>query len=109
MIYNVRFTRRADRQIERIYRYIANKANHAVALSYIERLTVFCYSLQSSPHRGDLRPDIGPGARVIGFEHKVSVQFVVVDGTVQILNLAFHGQDYARYFAKQKRKPKPLP
>lgn len=48
------------------------------------------------PERGSLRNELGPGIRVVGFEHRIAIAFVVFDDRVEIVRLLYGGQDLER-------------
>lgn len=48
--------------------------------------------LQDFPERGTIRSDIRPGMRVIGFERRVSVAFVIEGNDVVILRILYAGR-----------------
>ena len=72
-----------------IYDWIAGAAGPVVALAYVERLAV-------GSERGSLRADVRPGLRVIGFERRVNVAFVIEEARVVVLRVFRGGRDWER-------------
>ncbi|MBP0615582.1 type II toxin-antitoxin system RelE/ParE family toxin [Jiella mangrovi] len=76
-----------------IYGTIAAAASPVVAEGYDLRIRTFCESLEYGAERGSLRTDIRPGLRVIGFERRVAVAFLVEPDRVVILRILYGGAD----------------
>ncbi len=93
MSHSVEFSADAKTDIEGLYDFIAKRADPTTALGYVDRLESWCQVLSSFPNRGTCRNDIRPGLRVIGFERRVAVAFVVGNDTVVILRLLYGGRD----------------
>ena len=72
-----------------IYDWIAGAAGPVVALAYVERLAV-------GSERGSLRADVRPGLRVIGFERRVNVAFVIEEARAVVLRVFRGGRDWER-------------
>ena len=53
----------------------------STARTYVNRILAYVMGLEAFPKRGSLRDEIRPGLRVIGFERRVSIAFVVEDET----------------------------
>jgi len=77
-----------------IYDWIAEAANPAVAVGYIERLEDWCMSFDIAGERGRAREDIRPGLRVVGFERRLTVAFTVSENEITILRLFQGGRDW---------------
>jgi toxin ParE1/3/4 len=88
------FTRRAERHIEALHAYIADKASEIRADAYIARIAAFCAGLATFPMRGRERDDLLPGLRTIGFERRVTVAFVVSADTALIEGIFYGGRDF---------------
>jgi toxin ParE1/3/4 len=71
------FTPRAERHVETLYDYMAERAGEVRAEAYITRIVAFCLSPTTFPLRGNQRDDLLPGLRTIGFERRVAIAFVV--------------------------------
>lgn len=65
-----------------------------MALNYIERLEAYCSGFEFSGERGLRRDDIRAGLRIVGFEKRVAIAFVVTDSEVTILRLYYGGRNW---------------
>lgn len=94
MSYTVVFRPLAEDDLGELYVYIAQNSSSDRADNYLARIEATCLALADFPHRGMRRDDLFPGLRVIGFERRVSIAFVV-DGTkVRILRIFYGGRDF---------------
>ncbi|CVI15151.1 type II toxin-antitoxin system RelE/ParE family toxin [Agrobacterium radiobacter] len=91
--YIVRLSPEAESDLLRIYAFISEKsASREVGRRYVDRITGFLASFETFPERGTVRSDIRDGLRIIGFENRVSVAFIVDDDNVVVLRIAYGGQ-----------------
>lgn len=81
-----------------LYDWITQEASPAVAIGYIERLEAFCQRLSIGSERGHLRADIRPGLRIVGFERRLTIAFVVGSEAVTILRIFAAGRDWETTF-----------
>jgi toxin ParE1/3/4 len=88
------FSRRALADLDAIYDWVAENAGRKTADRYAERLRSFSLRLMHYPMRAEVRDDILPGVRLIGFEKSVTLVFVVDEDReeVRILRLLYRGQ-----------------
>ncbi|WP_105425345.1 type II toxin-antitoxin system RelE/ParE family toxin [Neorhizobium tomejilense] len=94
--YRVRLTEEAEADVAWIYRSVRRMSSSAlVARNYIARVRAFLTEFETFPERGTIR-DARNGMRLIGFERRVSVAFVVEDNEVVILRLLYAGQHFQR-------------
>lgn len=91
----VEFSDDARADLFALYDWIADAASPDIALAYVERLERYCLDFDYASERGQLRDDIRPGLRVIGFERRVSIAFTVEDERVVILRLFYAGRNWA--------------
>lgn len=77
-----------------LYEWISAKASAEVAMAYIERIECYCTGFDLASERGRARDDIRPGLRVVGFERRVTIAFMVSDRAVTILRLFYGGQNW---------------
>lgn len=77
-----------------LYSWIATKADADTAITYIERFEGFCNRFDFASERGQRRDDVRPGLRVVGFEKRLNIAFVVSDSTVTILRVFYGGQNW---------------
>lgn len=85
-----------------LYHWISEKAGSDVALGYIDRIEEFCQKLEIAPERGTLRNDIRSGLRVIGFERRNSIAFIVEERRVVILRILSGGQNWQNKFPREE-------
>lgn len=90
----VAFAPEARSDLLRLGDWIAERAGVDVALSYIERLELYCASFETAGERGQRRDDIRTGLRVVGFERRVAIAFTVSNTEVTILRLYYGGQNW---------------
>ncbi len=95
MTFRLRLTGEARRDIDALARYIAERAGQTVALAYVDRLQTFLGKLSTFPERGTVRTDIRPDLRIIGFEGRLAVAFVVKGDEVRVLRVLAGGRRMA--------------
>ena len=91
---SVVFSPEAGHDLVNLYERIASKAGERVAIGYLERIESFCLGFELASERGHRRDDIRAGVRIIGFERRITVAFMVDDDRVTILRLFSKGQDW---------------
>jgi toxin ParE1/3/4 len=89
----ISFRPRAERDLIALYEYIAAEAGLDIAGKYLDRIETACLALSTFPERGRKRDDIRPGIRVIGFERRASIVFLVAKSGVEIVRILYGGQD----------------
>ncbi|WP_426122606.1 type II toxin-antitoxin system RelE/ParE family toxin [Pararhizobium sp. PWRC1-1] len=94
MAYKIVFRPFAENDLVALYEYIAENSSHDRAGAYIARIEHACISLAEFPFRGAKRDDLYPGLRIIGFERRASIAFVVESETVRILRIFYGGRDF---------------
>jgi toxin ParE1/3/4 len=94
----VLFTASAERQLDRLHRYIAERASEPTADRYVGRIIDFCEGLNIFPLRGAARDDLLPGLRTIGFERRATIAFMVTDDVVLVEGVFYGGQDFEANF-----------
>lgn len=93
--YQVRLTEEAELDLLHIYRFVREKsAAPAVARNYVARIHNFLQGFETLPERGSIRDHIRPGLRIVGFERRVSVAFIVEPTEVIILRILYAGQQF---------------
>ena len=95
---DVMFAPEATGDLIGLYDWIAAAASPAVAMGYLERVETFCLRLGVGSERGYRRDDIRPGLRVIGFERRLNIAFVVTDETVTVLRVFSAGRNWETAF-----------
>ncbi len=96
--YAVIFTPRAERQLAKLYTYVADQSGEARAENFVGGIVANCLSLSTFPERGTKREDIRPNMRIKGYARSVTVAFSVNAATnVVVIHGAFYGgQDFER-------------
>ena len=56
--------------------------------------SAYCNGFEFAGERGQRRDDLRPGLRVVGFERRIAIAFVVSDSEVTILRLYYGGQNW---------------
>lgn len=90
----VRLAADAETDLRDIYRYISRRGSPVIARAYVDRILAYIGSFETFPMRGTVRDDIRPGLRVIGFERRVSIAFVVEAQDVVILRVLYAGREF---------------
>ena len=90
----VDFAPEAIDDLLRIHDWIADAAGHEVAWAYVGRLEDYCLGFSFASERGQLRPDIRPNLRIVGFERRVTIAFSVDSERVTILRLFYAGRNW---------------
>ena len=76
--------------------WIAEHGAPLAALNYVRRIRRYLAGFDQFPERGSRHDDIQPGLRIIGFERRVTIAFVVRTDRVEIERVLYGGQDWAR-------------
>ncbi|MBC8131294.1 MAG: type II toxin-antitoxin system RelE/ParE family toxin [Rhizobiaceae bacterium] len=93
--YRIRLTAEAEADLAHIYRLVRKgSASNHTARNYTARIMTFLAGFDTFPERGSIRDAIRPGLRIVGFERRVSVAFVVEADEVVILRLLYAGQQF---------------
>jgi toxin ParE1/3/4 len=93
--YLVRLTEEAEEDLASIYRFVRNKAASATAArAYLARIHAFLAAFEIFPERGTVRASVRDSLRIVGFERRVSVAFIIEDNEVVILRILYAGQEF---------------
>jgi plasmid stabilization system protein ParE len=93
--YRVRLSDEAKADLAEIYRFVRRKsASSIVARGYTGRIREFLAAFETFPERGSVRDHIRPGVRLVGFERRVSVAFLVENEEVVILKVLYAGRQF---------------
>jgi plasmid stabilization system protein ParE len=98
--YSVVYSLVALQQLRDIERFISAESAPDRAVAYTKRIRQACESLRSFPYRHRLRDDVRPRLRVVGFEGRASIHYMIDDdsATVIVLGIYYGGQDWeSRY------------
>ena len=94
MTHTVDFTPEALQQLDQLEAHIAEAGSPTVAARYVGSIVDYCGNLQTFPHQGTRREDLGPGLRTLGFRKRVTILFEVTSDVVNIVGVFYGGQDY---------------
>ena len=86
------FASRAKTDLIELHDWIVERAGAAVATAYLERLEGYCEGFEVAAERGHRRDDVRPGLRIVGFERRIAIAFVVEPEQVIILRLYYGGR-----------------
>ncbi len=92
------FAPEAAEDLNELYDWISGEASPTVALAYLERVEAYCSRLSIGSERGHLRSDIRPGLRIVGFERRLTIAFVVQEETVLVLRVFTAGRNWETSF-----------
>jgi toxin ParE1/3/4 len=99
--HKVVFRPAAQRDLDALYEYIRdNGGGGAVAIGFVRRVREHCLGFADFPERGARRDDIARGFRVVGFERKVTIAFLVDANSVRIVRIFYRGRDHSRLLRK---------
>jgi toxin ParE1/3/4 len=85
----------AGDDLDRIYTIVAEASSPVTAEGYDRRIRAFCERLEHGSERGTRRDDVRPGLRVVGFERRITVAFIVEPERVVILRLFYGGANWS--------------
>jgi toxin ParE1/3/4 len=88
----VTFRPLAEADLFELYDFIAGRESPARAFNYVERIEAACLQLGNFPERGQNRPDLYPGLRIVGFENRISIAFLVEETSVRIVRVLYGGR-----------------
>ena len=94
MAHRVIFSPKAETQLVKLHRDIAERASPTIGERYTAAIVRYCLAFSTFPHRGTRRDDIWEGLRTVGYRRRATIAFEVVDDTVNILGVYYGGQDY---------------
>ena len=87
-------------QIDDLHSYISERAGERVADRYVDRIVRYCEGFDVFPIRGASRDDILQGLRIVGFERRVTIAFMLAAEAILIEGVFYGGQDFAAKLAK---------
>jgi len=90
---NLVYSRRANRDLADLYRYIALDQPDA-ADRFRREIIAHCEILRDNPQLGVARSDLRKDVRIFSFKRRVAIAYVVTDDTIQILRVFYAGQDF---------------
>ena len=93
MTYRVRLRPSALADLLALHDHIAESSGLGVAGAYVQRISSVCSSLVTFPKRGIKRDDIRAGLRIMGFERRASIAFVIDGSDVVIVRIFYGGRN----------------
>jgi len=90
--YRIKLLPEAEDDLAAIYAYIRDNGSPEIARGYIGRIQAFLRGFDTFPERGARRDDIRPGLRMVGFERRVTIAFVVEGDEVIFSNILYGGR-----------------
>jgi len=98
LTFSVILTPEAQSDLQQIQDYIVSKSFPDNAAKYLSRLLDHLDGIGSSPFRGTLRTDIGPGFRTTGFERRATILYAIRGEDVIIAGVYFGGQQVPKSY-----------
>ncbi len=84
----------AIRDLEDIYDFnVERGGGSTIALNYIRRIRRRCVKIGDAPRLGVSRDDLWPGLRLMAFERRAVIAYLVDADTVRITNIFYGGRD----------------
>jgi toxin ParE1/3/4 len=86
----------ADADLDDIYKYISKRSGSSeIAISYVRRIRAWCDQLLIFPAGGRARDDLRPGVRIISFEKRVVIAYMILSsGDIEIGRFFYGGRNY---------------
>lgn len=94
------FSPEAVDHLSTIEQYISVRSSAKTAETFVNESVNYCQNLQQFPARGNLRNDLRPGLRLLGFRRQATIAFSVDPGTVAILGVFWGGRDVERWIGE---------
>ena len=98
MSHRIEFSPEALGDLIDLYDYIALRDGADRAIGYIDRIEDCCRNLSVFPERGIRREDLRHGLRILGFERRAAIAFLIAAETVTILRILYGGRDLDTVF-----------
>ncbi len=90
----ITYSEESGDDLDWIYDVVAEASSPGTASAYEQRIRAFCERLAFASERGQNRDDIRPNLRIIGFERRVTIAFVLEAEQVVILRIFYGGRDW---------------
>ena len=102
-IHKVRFREEASADILEIYRWVYEVSlDPATAQRFTGRLLAACERIGDTPLGGRSRDDLFPRLRIMPFEKRAVIAYLVGDDVVDITNVFYGGRDYEALYQSYK-------
>ena len=92
MNYTVRFSDAAEDDVIELLTYLLPRAGERVARLYVDQIVDHCHSFERFPERGS-RLESKLGVRLVGYQRKATIAFMIKGDTVTILRIFHHGRN----------------
>jgi plasmid stabilization system protein ParE len=104
---NLLFRPAAEHDLEEIYRYISEQSGSPErAIAYVRRIREWCEHLRLFPESGRARDDLRPGVRILSFERRVVIAYMILPSSdVEIGRVFYGGRDYEAIMADENDAP----
>ena len=76
------------------FRVLKASQNVDVAEGYVQRIKACCDRIGDVPHGGRPRNDLQPGLRIVPFEKRAVIAYLIEADCVRIANIFYGGRDY---------------
>jgi toxin ParE1/3/4 len=87
------YRKQARADLADVFRYISDQGSPLSAAGYVRRLRGHCDAIGLAPNAGTPRDDLMPGLRVVGFERRAVIAYLVEGDRVRILDIFYGGRD----------------
>ena len=87
------FAPEARDDLNEIYVFIAERSNSERAMAYVDRIETYCRGFADYPERGVRRDDLFSGLRIVGFERRATIAFLMDAESVTVLRVLYGGRD----------------
>ena len=95
--YHIRLRPEAETDLQLLYQGLVDRgASPSTARGYVNRIIGYVNSFDLFPKRGSVRNELRQGLRIVGFERRVSIAFIVDDDEqeVVVLRILYGGQQF---------------
>ena len=102
----IRLRPEAEADLRLLYEGLIERgAPPSTARGFVNRIIGHLNGFELFPKRGSLRNEIRQGLRIVGFERRVSIAFLVDDDAneVVVFRILYGGQDYARMLGEEDK------
>ncbi len=86
----------AMQDLQELFDRISFAAGRRTANAFVGRLEKFLHGLGTASEQGQLRDDVRPSLRVLGFERRLTIAFTVIEGRDIILRIHGAGRDWEK-------------
>lgn len=91
-MYRVRLLPEAEADLLSLYSHICAEASPELARAYLLRIRRHLAGFDVFPERGMRRDEIRPGLRLVGFERRITLAFIIEGDLVVFTNILYAGR-----------------